>query len=140
MSRLVYTDSGVFIALVYTRDRWHQRVATYFRALRAAGDRLLTSEPVIAETVTRLRYDAGPRAVSAFGHILAVAEADGSLVVRESDGDLRHAAIGLMEQYADLRLSYADAVGAVISRGRHVDGVFALDDDFRVLGFAIEPG
>jgi predicted nucleic acid-binding protein len=139
VSRLVYTDTGAFIALLYPRDRWHDVVSRHFRRLRSAGDRLVTSEPVISETVTRLRYDAGVGAVSSFRGVLVAGAADGSLTVRESDDDLRHAALGIVEQYDDLRLSYADAVGAVVARDRHVDGVFALDAEFRILGLTVEP-
>lgn len=139
MTRTLYIDSGTFIALVYRRDRAHERVSTHFRAVRRAGDLLVTSEPVIAETVTRLRYDAGLASVLAFRVILEQSIAAGSLVVRESDDQLRRAAFAVLEQYADLRLAYADAVGAAIAREQRVHAVFGLDADFRVMGFALEP-
>lgn len=103
------------------------------------GDILLTSEPVISETTTRLRYDAGLHTVSSFRAVLAAGRAAKSLIIRESDDELRHAAFDLMERYADLQLSYADAVGATIARQRHVAAVFGLDHDFRVMGFNLEP-
>lgn len=135
----MYTDTGAFIALLYARDRWHEVVSRHLRTLRAAGDRLLTSDPVITETATRLRYDAGVGVVSTFRRLLAAGTADGSLTVRESDDDLRHDALDLIGQYSDVRLSYADAVGAVLARDRRVDAVFALDVQFRVLGLTMEP-
>ncbi|MGH8897432.1 MAG: type II toxin-antitoxin system VapC family toxin [Egibacteraceae bacterium] len=139
MSRTIYIDSGAFIALLYRRDRAHERVSAHFRTLRQAGDLLVTSEPVIAETVTRLRYDAGLASALAFRKILDQGMATGSLVVRESDDRLRRAAFVIFERYADLRLAYADAVGAAIARERRVDAVFGLDNDFRVMGFVLEP-
>jgi hypothetical protein len=45
-----------------------------------------------------------------------------------------------MAGYADLRLSYADCVGGVVARAVRAEVVFGLDDDLRVLGFALEPG
>lgn len=139
MSRLLYVDTSAFIALLYERDHWHAQVSAHLRKLRADADRLVTSEPVISETVTRLRYDTGLTRVTAFRVLLDRAVAQGSLVIRDSDEQLRRSAFVLLEQFEDLRLSYADAVGAVIARERRVDGVFGLDHHFRIMGFALEP-
>jgi predicted nucleic acid-binding protein len=139
VSRLLYADTGAFIAFVYERDRWHALVAAHLRTLRAHGDRLLTSEPAIAETVTWLRYDAGLSAVRSFRAVLESSVAQGSLAVRESDERLRRAAFAMIEKFGDQRLSYADAVGAVIARERRVASVFGLDHHFRIMGFDLEP-
>ncbi len=139
MSRLLYADTGAFIALIFRRDQAHQSVSDHFRKLRASGDRLVTSEPVVAETVTRLRYDVGLPAVRAFRALVEQAGDRGTLVVRESDVKLRAAAFDVLNRFADLRLSYADAVGAAIAEQRRVDAVLGLDHDFRIMGFTLEP-
>lgn len=139
MSRLVYADSGAFIALMYERDDAHEPISEHLRVLAAAGDRVITCEPVISETVTRLRYDAGLRHVLKFRSVLQRAVEQGFVSVRESGDDLRQSAFDILTQYGDLRLSYADAVGAAIGRDRRVDAVFGLDNDFRVMGFVVEP-
>jgi predicted nucleic acid-binding protein len=113
VSRLLYADTGALIALIHAGDDQHARVAAHFRRLRSLGDRLVTSEAVVAETVTRLRYDAGLPVVRRFRSVL--------------------------ERFADLAVSYTDAVGAVIARERQVDAVFGLDNDFRIMGFTLEP-
>ncbi|MFZ0216777.1 MAG: PIN domain-containing protein [Candidatus Dormiibacterota bacterium] len=139
MTRLLYADSGAFIALLYRRDHDHERVSAHLRRLRQTGDVLVTCEAVISETVTRLRYDAGLDATRRFRRVLTAGAALGSLEVRESDEGLRQAAFDVLAQYGDLRLSYADAMGAAIARERRVDAVFGLDNDFRVMGFQLEP-
>lgn len=139
MSRLLYVDTGAFIALVYARDRAHAQVTTHLRAIAAAGDRLITSEPVIAETVTRLRCDAGLRRVAAFRDVVDRAVAQHLLSIRESSVDLRRATFDVLAKYENLQLSYADAVGAVVAREGRADAVFGLDNDFRVMGFPVEP-
>jgi predicted nucleic acid-binding protein len=139
VSRLLYADTGAFIALVYGRDRAHLTISAHLRSLAAAGDRLITSEPVISETVTRLRYDAGLRRVAAFRDVVQRAVGQNFLSIRESSSGLRRSAFGILEQYEDLRLSYADAVGAVVAREGRADAVFGLDNDFRVMGFVLEP-
>lgn len=137
--RVVYADTGAFIALIWSRDRDHQRMRDHFRNLRATGVRLVTSDPVIGETATRLRYDAGLAAAQAFREVIEEATAAGSLVIRESDGDLRRRAFEWMRRYGGLRLSYADAIGAAVASQMRVDAVLGLDHDFRVMGFSLEP-
>jgi predicted nucleic acid-binding protein len=139
VSRLVYADTGAFIALVWSRDRAHPLVSRHLAALAAAGDRLVTSEPVVAETVTRLPHDAGLPVALGFRDVVQRAVARNFLTIRESGDDLRRSAFAVLAQYADLRLSYADAVGAVIAREPRVDAVFGLDNDFRVMGLTLEP-
>jgi len=139
VSRLLYADTGAFIALIYGRDRAHTTVSAHLRSIVAAGDRLITSEPVISETVTRLRYDAGLQRVAAFRDVVHRAIGQNLLSIRESSAELRRSAFGVLEQHEGLRLSYADAVGAVVAREGRADAVFGLDNDFRVMGFVLEP-
>ncbi len=76
-----------FIALLWTRDRHHSLVRAQYERLRAERARLVTSDPVIAETATRLRYDAGLRAARTFASIVREATDAATLAVRESDAD-----------------------------------------------------
>ncbi|MBW3603501.1 MAG: PIN domain-containing protein [Actinobacteria bacterium] len=137
--RRVYVDTGAFIALISRRDQDHERVVRHFRSLRANRDVLFASDPAIGETVTRLRYDAGLAAVARFRDVLERSVARGSLQVHESNPELRADALRQMERFDGLALSYADAVGAVVARRVRADVVFALDHDFRVMGFSVEP-
>lgn len=137
--RRVYVDTGAFIALVSPRDQDHELVTRHFRTLRGNRDVLFASDPAIGETVTRLRYDAGLAAIARFRDVLQRSVARGSLQIRESDAELRADAFRQMERYEGLALSYADAVGAVVARRVRADAVFALDNNFRIMGFTVEP-
>jgi uncharacterized protein len=114
-------------------------VREHYRKLREAGDTLLTSNLVLAETATRLRYDAGLPAALAFRALVEEAVGTHRLTVRYADADLDSRAWDVMEQYADRTLSFADCVGAVTAREARSGVVFGLDADFSVLGFALEP-
>jgi uncharacterized protein len=137
--RVVYVDTGALIALIWRRDRAHGRVREHYARLREARDALLTSSLVIAETATRLRYDAGLRAALAFRQLVEQAERAGRLNVRRPDADLESRSWDVMERYADRALSFTDCVGAVTARDGSADAVFGLDADFAMLGFALEP-
>jgi predicted nucleic acid-binding protein len=137
--RVVYVDTGAWIALLWARDRAHRRMADHFRALREAGDLLVTSEPAVGETATRLRYDAGLSATLTFHGFLEAALNAGRLRLRDTDSDLRRRAFAIMERHGDLALSYADCIGAAVAREIGAKAVLGLDNDFRVLGFTLEP-
>lgn len=111
----------------------------HFSELRRRDDSLLTSNLVLAETATRLRYDAGLRAALAFRDLIDEAVAGDSFAVRYADDSVDAAAWDVMERYGDRSLSFADCVGAVTARQARADAVFGLDSDFSVLGFALEP-
>ncbi len=111
----------------------------HYLRLREAGDTLLTSNLVLAETATRLRYDAGLRAALAFRTLVEEAVDAGRLLVRYTDEELDRKAWDVMERYADRALSFADCIGAVTAREASAAAVFGLDADFSVLGFALEP-
>jgi uncharacterized protein len=137
--RIVYADSGAFIALLWRRDRAHERIRDHYRSLREAGDVLLTSNLVVSETATRLRYDAGLPAALAFRDLLEAAVEAGRLIVRHADSHLDARAWDMLEQFADLTLSFTDCVGAVTATEGRAAAVFGLDNDFRLMGFALEP-
>lgn len=94
---------------------------------------------MLAETATRLRYDAGLGAALSFRTLVDEAVDRGGLTLRYSDAELDARAWDVMEQYADRSLSFVDCVGAVTAREGRAAAVFGLDADFSVLGFALEP-
>lgn len=136
--RIVYVDTGAWIALLWMRDRAHQKVAHHVRSI-GPSSLLVTSEPAIAETATRLRYDAGLAATLSFHRYLEDAVKLGRLRVRDTDTALRRQAFAIMEQHGDLTLSYADCIGAAVAKEVRASAVLGLDNDFRVLGFTLEP-
>lgn len=135
----VHVDTGAFIALIWARDRAHEQMVDAFTELRRDRRRLVTCDPVIGETATRLRYDAGLPAVLRFHALIEQAAVVGQLDVVESDAGLRASAVETMGRFDGLSLSYADAVGAAVARARGADSVLGLDDDFRLLGFRLLP-
>ncbi len=137
--RIVYADTGAFIALLWRRDRAHERVRDHYRELRENGDVLLTSDLVVSETATRLRFDAGLPVALAFRELLDAAVDSGRLIVRHTDPEVDAKAWELMERHPEARLSFTDCVGAITATEGRAAAVFGLDRDFRVLGFTLEP-
>ena len=129
-------DTSAFIALNDRSDRLHERAKDFFTRLTAA-DRLHTSNYVIDETITRLRY--------ANGHAAAVGFADavvgGKLFdIAYVDAELEKAAMRVLKKYKDKRLSFTDCTTVALAQALRLEGVFAFDDDFAAVGLAMLPG
>lgn len=105
----------------------------------AEGARLVTTNYVVDETATRLRYDVGLAAALRFRDRLAEAERIGRLRVVWIDRASEARAGGILEQYADLPLSLTDGTTAAVARAQRVRELFAFDDEFAALGFIVAP-
>ncbi len=57
--RAVFVDTSGWLALVLRNDQYHQSATAYYQLLRSNKMPLVTSDYVLDETLTRLRYDAG---------------------------------------------------------------------------------
>ena len=54
---MIFVDSGAWIALLNRRDQHHDDAVVIYTTLKQQKVQLLTTDYVIDETVTRLRYD-----------------------------------------------------------------------------------
>lgn len=137
--RIVYVDTGAWIALLDGADRLHPRALATYEALLDEGARLVTSSDVIDESATRLRYDAGLEAALAFRDAVAQAEKSRLLRVLPVDAAVQQKAYSLWERHSQLVLSLTDATSAILARSLSIKTVFGFDADFRALGFTLTP-
>ncbi|HEX6204107.1 MAG TPA: PIN domain-containing protein [Thermoanaerobaculia bacterium] len=115
-------DTGALLALLDRSDRWHQRCATAFAALRLP---LATSAAVLAELFHLLGHDHREMAAAwtllRSGAITVLPIADRDLPDLES----------LMERYQDRPMDFADATLVHLARREDLSTVFTIDhDDF----------
>lgn len=137
--RQTYVDTGGFLALLRPADRDHDRMRAHFVRLREQGDMLVTSEAVVSETVTLLRHAAGMERALAFRDALVRSVRGGGIRILNGDDTLRHQALALMAQHEALPLTYTDCVGAALARQKRVAAIVGVDENFRKMGFALEP-
>lgn len=135
--RLTFVDAGAWIALLDSTDRNAARAAAWFRADR--GRRLITSNYVLDEAATRLRYDAGlPHALQLRDRVREAITL-GKLGCIWVDEAVERDAWAILERYADIKLSFTDATTAVIARSQKIQAIFGFDRDFEALGFQLVP-
>jgi predicted nucleic acid-binding protein len=137
--RAVFVDTGAWIALIKRDDRFHGHARQYYDKLYADRAGLLTTNYVVAETATRLRYDVGLQAALDFRARIDALGLIGKGRTIWVDERLEAQGWRIMSQYADIPLSLADATSAAAAQVNHITDVFGFDKHFAALGFIVAP-
>lgn len=131
----LFADTSAFIALHDRSDARHPQARRFYESLGAA-DRLFTSNYVVDETITRLRYAVGHAAAVAFAETILKSRLYSILYV---DSDLERSALGFLKRYKDKKLSFTDCTTMALLHEHGLDAVFAFDDDFTKTGLRVLP-
>lgn len=136
----VVVDTGAWIALLSRADRHAAAATERYQALSAEGVRLVTTNYVVDETATRLRYGASLDAALAYRRMLDDTVKQRRLRIAWVDETTEREAWRLLEQYRDVTLSLTDATTAVTARRARIGEIFGFDRDFEALGLVVLPG
>ncbi|MGH2727861.1 MAG: type II toxin-antitoxin system VapC family toxin [Actinomycetota bacterium] len=135
----VLIDTGAWIAVIEPSDRFHRASAAHLEELIRRRVPLVTTNYIVSETATRLRYDSGLATALRFRGQLERSVATGRLRVAWVDEGSQKEAWAVLERYADVALSMTDAVSAAVARSNKITTVFGFDSDFRAIGFDLQP-
>ena len=136
----LFIDTGAFIALAHKDDR-HHRLATDFFSALGPGVKRLTTELVIAESYTWLRYKIGYPSAARFLESVESSVQEGYLKVHYPDPSLDRRARQVLRRFQDQDLSYTDAVSLALLDDLPRDvAVFGFDHHFTLLGRLLAPG
>lgn len=138
--RAVLVDTGAWIALLSSDDQYAERAQARYRELAAEGTRLVTTNYVVDETATRLRYGAGLDAALGYRRMLDDSISQRRLRIAWIDEGLEREGWRVLEQYRDVVLSLTDATTGVVARRSRITEIFGFDRDFEALGLVVLPG
>ena len=130
--RLVFVDTGAWVALRSKRDQHHVRARSAVRRLRRERLGLVTTEWVLAETFTLLK---------ARGHVQSALDLGAALQagqlgeVVQSTPQLRQSAWERFARYRDLSVGWVDCASFAVMDELGVRHFFGFDDDFVRAGF-----
>ncbi len=135
----VFIDTGGWISTFVAGDQYHAIGVRYFQALIDLGVSTITTDFVLDEVLTRLRYDVGhPKAVEFLDRIHEADDA-GILTICPITDDLWVKAEAIFLRYADARLSFTDCTSFALLREQPVDEVFGYDAHFEMMGHVLQP-
>jgi predicted nucleic acid-binding protein len=133
-------DTGGWIALAVQRDRLHAAAAAYARRLAEVRAPLLTTNYVLLEAYTRIRYDDGHNRAIEFDSAIADLQAARRLTIAWVSAGQHARALEIFRKYSDQLFSIVDCASFVIARDRKVREVFGFDRGFLTMGFLLKPG
>lgn len=134
---MVFADASGFIAAFDARDARHAEAGPCWRRIAEAGDSVLTTDLVFAETVTFLRRRAGWEVSRRAGEAILRSRA---VELCHPNGEQFEAAWRELLRSADPKLSLCDALSFVVMRERGVTSALTFDHHFAEAGFHLLPG
>ena len=134
---MIFVDTGAWIALTDQSDQYHREAIQIYNHLKKQRVRFLTTDYVIDETVTRIRYDANHHLALQFLDILNLSEKSDILQIVYTDEAIFREAISLFRHYDSVVLSLTDCVSFTICKTYKIHQAFAFDQDFLMMGIAL---
>jgi predicted nucleic acid-binding protein len=135
--RYIFADTSFFIALLHPRDGLHTTARELYETLDREGRvRLVTSEPVLVEVLTRLaKY--GPEVRRTAIKFADDVPADRRFVLVPQTSGLFRAGLDLLRRRPDKTYSMTDCMSMVICGEREIIDVLTADHDFEQERFNI---
>jgi predicted nucleic acid-binding protein len=135
--RAVFVDTGGWMACADLADPQNGACSAARDAVLEAGKPLLTTDFVIDETLTLIRFRLGFVAANAWWE-----QIHGSARLRweRIESDRFERARHLFFQYRDKDLSFTDCTSIAVMRELKLTTVITTDHHFRQVGFEVLPG
>ena len=134
---MIFVDSGAWIALLDQRDQYHSDAVAIYNDLMQQDAQFLTTDYVIDETVTRLRYDFSHSGAVEFFDFIESIKNRGILTAVEIDRALFQDAEQLFRQYNTARLSFTDCTSFAVCQQHNISEAFAFDQHFPMMGITL---
>lgn len=133
-SKLLFVDTGAWIALALDRDPHHEQAIAVWEHMLSRGARLYTSVPVVIETFTFLDRNVSRDVAKSWNAALDTVGRLSLLECRKSD--LKNA-WSYFERKDLHKLSVVDATSFVLMKREKIRMAFTFDHHFASAGFQI---
>jgi predicted nucleic acid-binding protein len=128
----VFVDTGAWFAIQATDDAHHALARATLPEVLHASQSLVTSNLIVGETYTLLRFSKGYREAKRFLDGLAQSTKLERVFITES---VERHAYDILHRYADHPFSFVDATSFALMRQQRIRHAFAFDSHFATAGF-----
>lgn len=130
----LFVDTSAWLALNDKNDQYYTKAVAKSLEVKRRKIELLTSEYIVDESITLIRYRVSHKAAVIFGDSLF-----NSNIVRVEDitNEDRFTAWEVFKKYEDKHLSFTDCTSFVLMKNLKLLTAFTFDEHFRHLGFEI---
>ena len=133
MNRRVFLDTGIFIALMNRRDRWHQQAAALFAG---SPPRWSTSFLIVSEGWSWFLHRMGEEAARTFATLLD--NLDG-LEIHSATPELHLKTRKMLDRYRGSKLTYTDASSLCLIEDLSIGQVWSTDHHLGLTGIEVLP-
>ncbi|MBI2986217.1 MAG: PIN domain-containing protein [Deltaproteobacteria bacterium] len=130
----VFLDSGIFIAFLNRRDRWHFQAKALFNQPRPP--KWATSVLVLSETYSWFLHRMGEEPARSFRLFL---ENLTGLTLLEATLEHHHRALKMLDRFRGSKLTYVDASSLVWIAERKIACVWSTDHHLGLTGVEVLP-
>lgn len=134
MRNRVFLDSGVFIAFLNRRDRWHAAAVTLFGSDSPRD--WSTSWLVVSECYSWFLHRMGEESARVFRNLLAGLE---DLTVFEATGEHHRRVLKTLDRFRGSKLTYVDASSLALIEDHGISRVWSTDHHLALSGADIFP-
>lgn len=127
----VYVDTSAWIALVTAADPHHGQVAAEWQRIAKSDALPVTTDGVIMETITYLRYHLGHETAAAFWRLIAAAAQESRLEIAWGDEGLFMQGLRIFLKCDDQKFSMVDCLGFAFCRREGIVQALTLDRHFK---------
>ena len=135
----IFVDTSAWLAIVNKKDKMHLKARHEYVKLLEEDVIFVTTDYVLSETLTRIRYDTGHREAVKFYEIINDAHISKSLIIQWIDPKIWHEAWQIFGKYADQKFSVTDCTSFITAKNLKIKKIFAFDEDFKTMGFWVVP-
>jgi predicted nucleic acid-binding protein len=132
----VFADTGAWCALYDRSDVHHARASAFLQELKGQKAQLVTSDYVLDESLTLLRFRAGHKEAVDFGKWVLQSPLVKLINVDEK---IWQSAWDFFVKYDDKHFSFTDCTSFAIMRQLGLLHAFAFDHNFEQAGFVMLP-
>lgn len=133
---MVFADSSGFIAAFDAKDGQHKKAAEAWRGFAQEREKIVTTQLVLAETVTHLRRRAGFLISRQVGDALLRSRA---IEIKGLTAEQLAATWREFLRNPDPKLSLCDAASFLVMRETRITRAFTFDHHFTDAGFDLVP-
>ncbi len=134
---MIFVDTGVWIALYDRKDQYHQKAVSIYNQIKSNREGLFTTDFVLDETVTRLRYDLNHSIAVKFLDYINRASNSDILTIITINKDVFKAAEKMFRTYDSATLSFTDCTSFVVCQKYDISTAFAFDQHFTIPGISL---
>lgn len=132
-------DTSFWLTLILENEFHHGQAKKVFQEELEQGTIFYTTNDIVDETVTRIRYDNNLPTAEKFLNLLTQSIQQNALAQLWTDEQIQLEGFAILKKYHDHKLSMTDATTVSIINRFKLDAVLTFDSDFKKIGIPSLP-